>query len=187
MDPETKQARFEREALVHLDTLHRVALRLTDAEPDAEDLVQESLLKAYRAWDTYEAGTNARGWLLTILRHTFINEYRRRKRRGPTVDIDAIEAHTVFAHVQETDPEGKFFDRIVDATVREAIERLPDEFREPLILSDVEQMKYQEVADVLGIPVGTVKSRLFRARQRLQRDLYDYAVEMGYFRPSQVE
>lgn len=184
MDPKTKQEEFEREALVHLDTLHRVALRLTGSEPDADDLVQEALLRAYRAWDQYQTGTNARGWLLTILRHVFINDYRRKKRQGQTVDVDAIEPHTVFPQVQEADPEGRFFDRIVDDTVWEAIDRLPDEFREALILSDVEQMKYQEIGKVLGIPVGTVKSRLFRARQRLQKDLYDYAVEMGYIKPA---
>src|SRR5881396_1794562 len=136
-----KRASFEREALVHLDVLYRVALRLSGNPSDADDLVQETMLKAYRAWDQYEKGTNAKAWLLTILRHAFINEYRRKIRH-------------------------------------------PEAFRETLVLSDVEGMSYQEIAGILQVPVGTVKSRLFRARQLLQAKLYDYAVEMGYIKGS---
>ncbi len=144
-----KRASFEREALVHLDVLYRVALRLTGNPADADDLVQETMLKAYRAWDQYEKGTNAKAWMLTILRHAFINEYRRRTRHPETVDVDAIEPYAVFPDVQDEDPQGAFFDKII-----------------------------------LEIPVGTVKSRLFRARQLLQGKLYDYAVEMGYIKGS---
>src|SRR5216117_3834509 len=109
-----KRASFEREALVHLDVLYRVALRLTANPSDADDLVQETMLKAYRAWDQYEKGTNAKAWLLTILRHAFINEYRRRTRHPETVDLDKIEPYAVFPEVQDEDPQGAFFDRIVD-------------------------------------------------------------------------
>lgn len=177
-----KRRGFEEEALPHLDTVYRVALRLSGSEAAAEDLTQETMLKAYRAWHQYERGTNARAWLLTILRHTFINEYRKAQRSGIPVDIGEIEAFTVFREVQDTDPEGRFFDRLVDDQIIRAINDLPDEFRETLILSDVEGLPYVEIAKITDVPVGTVKSRLFRARQALQRVLYDYAVEMGYIK-----
>ncbi len=179
-----KRVGFEREALVHLDVLYRVALRLTGNPSDADDLVQETMLKAYRAWDQYEKGTNAKAWLLTILRHAFINEYRRKTRHPETVDLDTIEPFAVFPEVQDEDPQGAFFDRIVDDEVLRAIDQLPEAFRETLVLSDVEGMSYQEIAGILEIPVGTVKSRLFRARHLLQAKLYDYAVEMGYIKGS---
>ena len=179
-----KRASFEREALVHLDTLYRVALRLTGNASDADDLVQETMLKAYRAWDQYEKGTNAKGWLLTILRHAFINEYRRRTRHPETVDLDAIEPFSVFDELQDDDPQGTFFDRIVDDEVLRAIDELPEQFRETVVLSDVEGLSYEEIARVLEVPVGTVKSRLFRARRMLQAKLYDYAVGMGYIKGS---
>jgi len=177
-----KRAGFEREALVHLDALYRVALRLTNNAADADDLVQETMLKAYRAWDQYEKGTNAKGWLLTILRHAFINEYRRRTRHPENVDLDTIEPFAVFGEVQDDDPQGAFFDKIVDDEVLREIDKLPEAFRETLVLSDVEGMSYQEIAKILEIPVGTVKSRLFRARKVLQGRLYEYAVNQGYIK-----
>ena len=180
---DAKRESFEREALVHLDALYRVALRLTNNAADADDLVQETMLKAYRAWDQYEKGTNAKGWLLTILRHAFINEYRRRTRHPENVDLDTIEPFAVFEGIQDEDPQGAFFDKIVDDEVLREIDKLPEAFRETLVLSDVEGMSYQEIAKILEIPVGTVKSRLFRARRALQSKLYGYAVEMGYIKP----
>jgi len=174
----------EREALVHLDSLYRVALRLTGNAAEADDLVQETMLKAYRAWEQYQKGTNAKGWLLTILRHAFINEYRRRTRHPETVDLDAIEPFSVFEELQDEDPQGTFFDRIVDDEVLRAIDQLPEQFRETVVLSDVEGLSYEEIARVLDVPVGTVKSRLFRARRLLQQQLYDYAVGMGYIKGS---
>jgi len=179
---DAKRESFEREALVHLDALYRVALRLTNNAADADDLVQETMLKAYRAWDQYEKGTNAKGWLLTILRHAFINEYRRRTRHPENVNLDTIEPFAVFGEIQDEDPQGAFFDKIVDDEVLKAIDQLPESFRETLVLSDVEGMSYQEIAKILEIPVGTVKSRLFRARQALQGKLYDYAVSNGYIK-----
>ncbi|MBI4503177.1 MAG: sigma-70 family RNA polymerase sigma factor [Gemmatimonadetes bacterium] len=177
-----KRSAFEREALPHLDTVYRVALRFTGEPAKAQDLVQDTMLKAFRSWHRYETGTNVRAWLLTILRNTFINEYRKEKQRGPTVDISTAETFSLFDKVQEEDPEGRFFDQIIDDEVLQAVDDLPDEFRETLVLSDMEGMTYQEIADVTGAPVGTVKSRLFRARRALQRRLYDYAVEMGYIK-----
>jgi RNA polymerase sigma-70 factor (ECF subfamily) len=140
------------------------------------------MLKAFRAWHQYERGTNARAWLLTILRHTFINQYRKAQRGGVHIDINEIESFSVFHEVQDTDPEGSFFDELVDEEVTRAIDGLPDEFRETLVLSDVEGLPYAEIAKITEVPVGTVKSRLFRARQALQKVLYDYAVEMGYIK-----
>jgi RNA polymerase sigma-70 factor (ECF subfamily) len=177
-----KRASFEREALVHLDSLYRVALRLTGNPADADDLVQETILKAYRAWHQFEQGTNAKGWLLTILRHAFINEYRRRTRHPENVDLDTIEPFAVFGEIQDEDPQGAFFDKIVDDEVLREIDKLPETFRETLVLSDVEGMSYQEIAKILEIPVGTVKSRLFRARRVLQGRLYEYAVSQGYIK-----
>jgi RNA polymerase sigma-70 factor (ECF subfamily) len=174
---------FDEEALPHLDALYRVALRLTGDPVRAEDLVQDTMLKAYRSWRQYRPGTNAKGWLLTILRNTFINDYRRRKLEPVPMDLEAAEPHAVFRDVAEADPEGAFFDRIVDAKVIEAIDALPTDFREVLVLSDMEGLSYAEIAEALDVPVGTVKSRLFRARRQLQAALYAHAVEMGYIRP----
>ena len=177
-----KRAGFEREALVHLDTLYRVALRLTGSTSDADDLVQETMLKAYRSWDQYQPDTNAKGWLLTILRNSFINEYRRRARHPETVDLDTIEPFAVLSEDQEADAHTRFFDQIVDEEVQRAVDGLPQVFREALVLSDVEGLSYQEIGRILAVPVGTVKSRLFRARQILKAKLYHYAVEMGYIK-----
>jgi RNA polymerase sigma-70 factor (ECF subfamily) len=182
LSPDERRAGFEEEALVHLDALYRVALRLTGNASDAEDLVQETMLRAYRSWERYTRGTNAKGWLLTILRHLFINEYRRKSRHPETVDVDTIEAFALFQEVQEADPQGAFFDRIVDEEVQRAVDQLPDAFREAVTLSDVEGLSYEEVAKVLDVPVGTVKSRLYRGRRLLQAKLYEYAVSMGYIK-----
>jgi RNA polymerase sigma-70 factor (ECF subfamily) len=162
--------------------LYRVALRLTGNAADAEDLVQETMLRAYRSWERYTRGTNAKGWLLTILRHLFINEYRRKRRHPETVDVDTIEPFALFQEVQEEDPQGAFFDRIVDDEVLRAVDQLPEAFREAVTLSDVEGLSYEEVAKVLDVPVGTVKSRLYRGRRLLQAKLYEYAVSMGYIK-----
>lgn len=178
----SKREEFEREALVHLDTLYNVALRLCGSASDAEDLVQDTVTKAYRAWDKYESGTNCRAWLVTIMRNTFINQFRRESKRPTSVEFDAIQDVSVFEDVQDRDPEGSFFRFIVDDEVKQAIQELPEEFRLPVVLSDVEGMSYAEIAEILDLPVGTVKSRLFRGRRRLQLRLYKYALEMGYIK-----
>jgi len=177
-----KREEFEREALIHLDTLYNVALRLAGNAADAEDLVQEAVAKAWRAWDSYRRGTNCRAWLVTILRNTFINQFRRESRRPTAVQFDSVEDISVFEAVQERDPEGSFFRYIGDDEVKQAIHDLPEEFRIPVVLSDIEGMSYAEIAEVLNVPVGTVKSRLFRGRRRLQQRLYEYALEMGYIK-----
>jgi RNA polymerase sigma-70 factor (ECF subfamily) len=175
-------ATYETEVLPHLDVLYRVARRMTGNAADAEDLVQETLLKALRGWDGFRPGSNARAWLLTILRNAFINGYRRRKREPIAMDIDTAERHSILQDVAESDPEGTFFTKLVDETVLAAVEALPEEFREALVLSDLEGMPYAEIAQVLEVPVGTVKSRLFRARRLLQRTLHDHAVEQGFLK-----
>ena len=177
---------FDEEALPHLDALYRVALRLTGDPSRAEDLVQDTMLKAYRSWRQYRPGTNAKGWLLTILRNTFINDYRRRKLEPVPMDLEAVEPFAIFRDVAEADPEGAFFAQIVDEKVIEAIDALPTDFREVLVLSDMEGLSYAEIAAALEVPVGTVKSRLFRARRQLQAALYTHAVEMGYIRPREA-
>jgi RNA polymerase sigma-70 factor (ECF subfamily) len=175
-----RRARFEREMLPHLDALYRVALRLTRSAADADDLVQETMLKAFRGFDGFTPGTNAKGWLLTILRHAFINEYRRRSRHPETMDLDTAEAIGALPEEGLAPSGDRFFERIVDEALLRAVDDLPEAFREAVVLSDIEGLNYQETADVLGVPVGTVKSRLFRGRRLLKSRLYRYAVEMGY-------
>jgi RNA polymerase sigma-70 factor (ECF subfamily) len=181
-EPSAAGRTFDEEALPHLDALYRVALRLTADPTLAEDLVQDTMLKAYRSWRQYRPGTNAKGWLLTILRNTFINDYRRRKHEPIAMDIEAAEPYALYRSIEETDPEGTFFSQIVDEKVLEAVDSLPTDFREVLVLSDIEGMSYAEIAETLQIPVGTVKSRLFRARRQLQSGLYAHAVETGIIR-----
>jgi RNA polymerase sigma-70 factor (ECF subfamily) len=181
-DAAAKREEFEREALVHLDTLYNVALRLCGNATDAEDLVQDTVTKAYRSWDKYERGTNCRAWLVTIMRNTFINRFRKESKRPSPVEFDAVQDVSIFEEVQDRDPAGTFFRQMVDEDVKRAIQELPEEFRIPVVLSDVEGLSYAEIAEILELPVGTVKSRLFRGRRRLQQRLYDYALEMGYIR-----
>ena len=177
-----RRRRFEREALVHLDVLYRVALRLTGSAADADDLVQETMLKAYRGFDGFQEGTNAKGWLLTILRNAFINEYRRRSRRPEQLDLDTAEATGALPDEELEVPQERFFDGIVDDEVLRAVDALPPVFREAVVLSDIEGLDYQEIAKVMAVPVGTVKSRLFRGRRLLKAKLYRYAVDVGYIR-----
>jgi RNA polymerase sigma-70 factor (ECF subfamily) len=172
-EPSTTSVRsFDDEALPHLDALYRVALRLTGDPARAEDLVQDTMLKAYRSWRQYRPGTNAKGWLLTILRNTFINAYRRGKLEPVAMDLEAIEPHALYRAVESADPEGSFFGRLVDEKVLEAVDALPPDFREVLVLSDMEGMRYAEIAETLQVPVGTVMSRLSRGRAQL-RELLD--------------
>ncbi len=181
--PDAIRIEFEQEALPHLDALYGLALRLTGGdEARSEDLVQDAILKAFRSWDRFETGTNCRAWLMTILRNTFINEFRKVKSRPTNVEFEEIAERPPADSLFEADPEGRIFERIIDAEVIAAIQELPDDFRIPIVLSDIEGLAYQEIADLLEIPVGTVKSRLFRARKRLQARLYEYAVEMGFLR-----
>lgn len=170
---------FEAQVLPHLDTMYRVGRRLTGETADAEDLVQETLLKAWRGWGGFTPGSNVRAWLLTILRNAFISRWRSRKHEGTAVSLDDADPHAIFRAVGGEDPEGSFFEKVVDGKVLAAVEALPPEFREALVLSDIEGLPYAEVAGILGVPVGTIKSRLFRARRQLQKTLHDHAVAIG--------
>jgi RNA polymerase sigma-70 factor, ECF subfamily len=170
---------FEREALPHLDAVYRRALRLTDSAADADDLVQETMLKAYRFWHQFQAGTNAKAWLLTILRTTFINEYRVRTRRRETFERE-VEPFIAAHDPVEADPENAFFDGMVDDEVTRAVAALPSAYRDVVELTDVEGMRYEESARILGVPVGTIKSRLFRARKILRAQLLRYAASTGW-------
>jgi RNA polymerase sigma-70 factor (ECF subfamily) len=171
---------FEEEALPHLDTLYRVALRLTGDPAGAEDLVQDTMLRALRGWKSFRPGSNARAWLVTILRNQFINGWRSQKRAPSGIDMDSIPEPS---DPQDPDPEGRFFTELVDEEVLGAVDALPDDFREVLVLSDMEGLPYAEIAASLEIPVGTVKSRLFRARRILQGQLRRYAESTGLLPP----
>ncbi|MDH3271274.1 MAG: sigma-70 family RNA polymerase sigma factor [Gemmatimonadota bacterium] len=177
---------FEDEALPHLDAVYRFALRLTGGPDQAEDLVQETFLRAFKSWDQYTRGTAAKSWLFTICRNVFLRGRERGQRHDEIVEENvgrgaaAAPINPVWVSVLGSDPEGQFFDSIVDAKIVEAIESLPEEYRTAVVLSDMEGLPYAEIAALMEVPVGTVKSRLFRGRRRLQQVLYEYAVEMGY-------
>ena len=186
-DSPTASADFHAEALPHLDAVYRFALRLTGSPERAEDLVQETFLRAYRSWDQYTPGTQCKSWLFTICRNLFLREEERGRRHDELVEENALAegpggplANPVWLSLRETDPEGEFFDSIVDEEVLKAVDTLPEEYRTTVVLSDLEGLPYQEIAEMMDVPVGTVKSRLFRGRRRLQEVLYEYAVEMGY-------
>ena len=188
------QASFEVEALPHMDAVYRFALRLSGAPDLAEDLVQETFLKAYRAWDQYTVGTRCKSWLFTICRNVFLRQRERGQRHDEIVseqapkDDRAVPAmNPLWSAVEKADPEGEFFESIVDESVLSAIEDLPEEYRMAVVLSDLEGLSYNEIAEMMGVPVGTVKSRLFRGRRQLQQELYEYAVEMGYLPGSPSE
>lgn len=177
---------FAEEALPWLDAVYRFSMRLTKGDEDAaEDLVQETFLRAHRFWHTYERGTNAKSWLFTICRNTFLHQraLARNQREKPAADMDArVEALSADPAFEKpsTDPEQDFFRGLIDDRVVDAIDSLPDDYREVLVLSDLGDLKYAEIAEVLDVPVGTVKSRLFRARNQLQDRLREFAVASGY-------
>lgn len=176
-----RRSAFEREALLHLDALYSFALKLSRSRDDAEDLVSDTMLRALERWEQYRLGTNIRAWLFTILYHLFVSRKRRIDAREVLAPDDS-DGGAPFEPVGETDPEGSFYDSFIDEQVVAAIEALPDEYRSAVMLSDVQGMRYAEIASVLGVPEGTVKSRLFRGRRILQKKLRSYATDMGYIR-----
>ena len=180
MDPAERRARFEREALAHLDALYAFAVRLTRSRHDAEDLVSDTILRAFDRSEQYQLGTNMRGWLFTILYHLFVTRKERIDRRE--VPFEGEDGRSPFEGVAEDDPEGRFYDSLVDEEITRAIDALPEEYRSAVVLSDVHDFRYDEIAEILEIPVGTVKSRLFRGRRILRKKLMRYAAEMGYVR-----
>lgn len=181
------KAGFEDEALPHLDAVYRFALRLSGAPDQAEDLVQETYLRAFKSWGQYTKGTSAKSWLFTICRNVFLRRRERHQRHDEIVSENVGRVgpgpnpvNPVWVSVLGVDPEGDFFGSIVDQQVVEAIEALPEEYRTAVVLSDLEGLPYADIAELMEVPVGTVKSRLFRGRRQLQQVLYEYAVEMGY-------
>jgi RNA polymerase sigma-70 factor (ECF subfamily) len=180
----TRPDAFEAQTLEHLDALYAVSCRLTKAPLDAEDLVQDTLVKAMRARDQYEPGTNLKAWLFKILHNTFINKYRRGGLErvvleGP--DADPLADGWVSAASMRAlrDPETQALRPLVQEEIHRALDELPEEFRLAVVLSDVEELSYKEIANVMGCPVGTVMSRLHRGRRLLQKRLYDHAVFLG--------
>jgi len=179
---------FHREALPHLDAVYRFALRLTGSPDEARDLVQETFLRAYRSWDQYTTGTRARSWLFTICRNVFLRQRDRGRRLDEIVrtetgggsDASGNPASPVWVASMGRDPEGEFFDALVDDEVLRAVDALPEEYRTAVVLSDLDGLPYDEISQLMGVPVGTVKSRIFRGRRLLRKALYDYAVEMGH-------
>lgn len=172
------EADFQTEAMPHLDALYRYALRLTRNDKDAEDLVQDTFLRAFRFWGNYQQGTNCKAWLFRIMKNLFLNKIDKRKRSPDPTSLDDTEEWYLYSQLKEAGPDAVREDpasifELKDWTeqIQEAIQRLPEDFREPLVLFDGEGMSYQEIADLLELPIGTVRSRLNRARKKLQQDL----------------
>src|SRR4051812_37088860 len=183
-----KRAEFERQALVHTDALYGAAYRLTRNPRDAEDLVQDALLRAYRFWDSFEQDSNCKAWLLRIVTNTFINEYQRKKRSREVLDAASAEQDAtdgVLVHAEANDrltPERALLERSVSDDVQRALDALPDDFRTAVVLCDVQGLSYKEIADIMETPVGTVMSRLFRGRKLLETGLKEFTRAEGYAR-----
>jgi RNA polymerase sigma-70 factor (ECF subfamily) len=180
-----RSPQFENLVLEHMNMLYAVALRLTRNATDAQDLTQSTVVKALRFHDRFKDGTYIKAWLLTILRNTFINEYRRRARRPDFVELTGAEAaaetapdHEVAAYEPDEDSTNDLLE-LVDDEVKEAIESLPEDFRITVIMADLQDKSYKEIADVVGCPLGTVMSRLYRGRKLLRERLHGYAQNYG--------
>ncbi|CAB4743874.1 MAG: sigma-70 family RNA polymerase sigma factor [Actinobacteria bacterium] len=176
------QATFSEQAVPFMDALYAAALRLTRNPSDAEDLVQETYLKAFRGFKGFEQGTNLRAWLYRILTNTFINSYRSKKRRPDETDFDEVEDLYLYRRLGGLEAatvgrsaEDELMDWFSEAEVKDALEALPEQFRMAVLLADVEGFSYKEIADILDVPIGTVMSRLHRGRKAMQRELYDFA------------
>lgn len=174
---------FEREALPHMDALYNFALRMTGDGDDANDLVQDTFLKAFRFFDKFERGTNCKAWLFRIMKNTFINSYRKKTKEPDKVDYEEVENFYENVKPSSTDSahlEKEIYDNLLDDEISSAIASLPDDFKTVIILSDIEGFTYDEIADFIDCPVGTVRSRLHRARKMLFAKLQNYAAEKGY-------
>ncbi|MGI8492049.1 MAG: sigma-70 family RNA polymerase sigma factor [Acidimicrobiales bacterium] len=184
------QARFAELAMEHMGSLYSAALRMTRNPSDAEDLVQETYLKAYRAFASFQAGTNLKAWLYKILTNTFINSYRAKKRRPEQTDLDDVEELYLYrrlggleAVAASRSAEEEVLEHFTDADVKAAVEALPEQFRMAVLLADVEGFAYKEIAEILDVPIGTVMSRLHRGRKALQKTLHDFGVARGLVAP----
>jgi RNA polymerase sigma-70 factor (ECF subfamily) len=171
---------FTAEAMQYAQSLYSTALRMTRNQSDAEDLVQETYLKAFRSFGSFETGTNLKAWLFRILTNTFINTYRAKQRRPQESDLGSVEDLFLYKRLPSLaglseSAEEQLLDLFPAAEVREAIENLPETFLLPMLLNDVEGFSYKEVAEILDVPIGTVMSRLHRGRKTMQEALYEYA------------
>jgi len=179
------QATFEDDVMPFAPQLYSAALRMTHNPTDAEDVLQEALLKAYRGYHTFKKGTNLKAWLYRILTNTFINRYRRDSRRPAEVELGELEDFYLFRRLGDAgggaarSAEEEALDRFVDGDIRAALESLPESFRLPVILADVEGFSYKEIAEIMGVPIGTVMSRLHRGRKALQRALWRFVEDRG--------
>ena len=180
------QADFADLAMEHMPSLYSAALRMTRSPADAEDLVQETYLKAYRAFGSFQAGTNLKAWLYRILTNTFINAYRSRKRRPEQTELDEVEDLYLYrrlggleAAAAGRSAEEEVLDHFTETDVKDALESLPEQFRMAVLLADVEGFSYKEIAEILDVPIGTVMSRLHRGRKALQKALFEFGVERG--------
>ena len=186
------QQAFAAAAMQYAPQLYNAALRMTRNRADAEDLVQETYLRAYRSYATFEAGTNLRAWLFRILTNTFINAYRAKQRRPQETDLGDMEDLYLYRRIGQVNPasvsaEDQLLDLFTDDEVKAALEELPEAFRLPVLLADVEEFSYKEIAEMLDIPIGTVMSRLHRGRKAMHKRLFDFAQERGLVVPSQSE
>ena len=184
------QATFEHDVMEFLPQLYSAALRMTRNPADAEDVLQEALLKAYRGYHTFQAGTNLRAWLYRILTTPYINRYRRKTRRPAEVELGELEDLYLFQRMGEDGPGGavrsaedEALDRIVDEDIKTALESLPENFRIPVLLADVEGFSYKEIAEIMDTPIGTVMSRLHRGRKALEKALWEFAEQRGIAGP----
>ena len=187
------RAAFAAEAMQYAPQLYSAALRMTRNAADAEDLVQETFLRAYRSYASFETGTNLRAWLFRILTNTFINSYRAKQRRPQETEFGELEDLYLYKRIGGIDQasrsaEDQLMDVFTDDEVKSALEDLPENFRLPVLLADVQDFSYKEIAEILDIPIGTVMSRLHRGRKAMQKRLVDFAEARGLLRrPSGAE
>jgi RNA polymerase sigma-70 factor (ECF subfamily) len=178
-----KQMDFQSEAMIHIDSLYNFAVRMTGNSEDANDLVQETFMKAYRFFESFEKGTNCKAWLFRILKNSYINRYRKESKQPDKVDYDDIKEfyHTIkHSSLDSTDMQEKMFDGLLSEKVSRALNSLPEDFREVVQLCDIEGFTYEEIANMVDCPIGTVRSRLHRGRKILRDKLLDYALDHGY-------
>lgn len=187
IDDATKQLYedFQREAIPHMAAVYNYALKITGDEDDANDLVQETYLKAFRFFDKFEKGTNCKAWLFRILKNSYINDYRKNVKEPDKVDYEDVQ--NFYENIQPNEIntnhyEQDAFSNLLDDEITKVMSTLPEDFRTVIILSDIEGFTYEEIADFVDIPVGTVRSRLHRARKMLYSLLYDYAKDKGYIK-----